>query len=257
MLSHAARATPRTWTITMIAALRKFLSRGSAPVEPAPTVFQYWDRSPPPDVASWMRTWRNVEPDFRLEQFDDESAAWFIQSQMGAEAEAAYRMCKAPAMKSDFFRYCALFARGGIYADADTVYKGHLASLYSLGSRGVLLRRTRGPGVRLTNMFIIVRKAGDALLDVAVRSAMENIHARKSQSVWQVTGPAILREAYKSERRAELFSGFEILGTHSRPVLQVIAYQKGEYKKGERDWRRMQEASISIYDEDAGDGSNE
>jgi mannosyltransferase OCH1-like enzyme len=204
-----------------------------------------------------MRTWSKVEPDFRLEQFDDESAASFIQSQMGGQAEAAYRMCKAPAMKSDFFRYCALFVRGGIYADAGTVYRRDLASLYGLGSRGVLLCRTQGRAVRLINGFMIVQKAGDPLLDLAIRSAMENIETKRSQSVWQVTGPGILRQAYNSERRDELFSGFEILRMHSPSVLRVITYHKGEYKKGERDWRRMQESSISIFDESAGDESNE
>lgn len=216
---------------------------------PAARVIQYWDQAPPPDVAEWMQSWRKVEPDFRLEQFNDETAASFIQSHLGARAEAAYRMCRAPAMKSDFFRYCALLVGGGIYADADTVYNGHLESLYNCGSRGVLLCRTQGPRIRLTNLFMIVRNAGDALLELAVHSAMENIQAMRSQSVWQTTGPGILREAYVSTRRAELFSGFEILRMHSPPVRRVISYKKGEYKKGERDWRRMKEAGVSIYNE--------
>src|SRR5437016_4495699 len=100
------KANARSPASRVISAMRRLFSKSDAPA-----VFQYWDQSPPPEIASWMQSWRKVEPDFKLEQFDSESAASFIQSHIGTEAEAAYRMCRAPAMKSDFFRYCALFAR--------------------------------------------------------------------------------------------------------------------------------------------------
>ena len=250
-MTHSTKteANARSPAIRMISALRKLFSKSDAPV-----VFQYWDQSPPPEIANWMQSWCKVEPDFKLEQFDSDTAASFIQLHIGARAEAAYRMCRAPAMKSDFFRYCALFARGGIYADADTAYKGDLASLYELGSSGLLLRRTKGVRVRLTNSFMIVRHAGNPLLEYAIDSAMKNIHAKRSQSVWEVTGPGVLRQAYNSERRADFFSGFAILQMHSTPVKRVIAFQKGEYKKGERDWRRMKEAGVSIYQENSDAG---
>lgn len=215
--------------------------------KPIPIVYQYWDSDPPPDIVSWMKSWRSVEPLFKLEQFDDSTARKFIADRIGADAEAVYLECRAPAMKSDFFRYCALYATGGIYVDAGTSCRGNLADLYARGDRGVLLRRTRGPGIKLINGFMIAKRTADPLMEFAIKSAIVNIRNRKSQSVWDVTGPGILRRAYASELRSELFSGFEILDMHSAPVKRVFAFLRREHKSGPLDWRRMRETRETIY----------
>ncbi len=212
-----------------------------------PALYQYWNDSPPPDISAWMETWRGAEPDFRLEQFDDPAARKFIAEQIGAEAEATYLECRAPAMKSDFFRYCALYASGGVYVDAGTSYRGGLAELYAKGERGVLLRRTKGPAVRLINGFMIVKQPGDALMKFAIDSAIANIRSRRSEFVWDVTGPGILRRAFASESRSKMFAGFEILDMHSPPVKRVFQFLRRENKIGPLDWRRMQQTGETIY----------
>jgi hypothetical protein len=222
-------------------------------------IYQYWDSDPPPDIESWMNSWLSAQPEFKLEHFDDSRARKFIADQIGSDAESAYLACRAPAMKADFFRYCALFASGGVYVDAGTVYRGGLADLYAKGDRGVLLRRTAGPAVKLINGFMIAKHRGDPLMKFAIDSAITNIRERKSQSVWDVTGPGILRRAHASEARPELFSGFEILDMHSAPVRRVFAFQRRENKIGPKDWRRMRDAGETIYAErlprlDAGSG---
>lgn len=214
---------------------------------PVPIVYQYWDNNPPPDIASWMRTWEGVEPGFKLEQFDDGTARKFIAERIGTEAESAYLECRAPAMKSDFFRYCALYATGGIYVDAGTSYRGGLADLYAKGNRGLLLRRTKGPGVQLINGFMIAKRPEDSLMGFAIKSAIANIRNRKSQSVWDVTGPGILRRAYISELQSELFSGFEILDMHSALVRSVFVLLRREHKIGPLDWRQMRQAGETIF----------
>jgi hypothetical protein len=126
-------------------------------------------------------------------------------------------------------------------------YLGGLGALYRRGARGVLLRKTKGETMRLTNSFMIVKEPRDPLMRFAIAAAIENIMTKRSESVWDVTGPGILRRAYGSEQRNKLFNGFAILQMHSPAVRQVIAYKKGEYKSGPRDWRRMQEAGTSIF----------
>jgi hypothetical protein len=94
---------------------------------------------------------------------------------------------------------------------------------------------------------MIAKNANDPLMAFALHAAIRNIEERKSQSVWAVTGPGILRSAYVAEQSTHLFSGFEIVKMHSPAVRNVVQFRHGSHKSGPRDWRRMQEARESIF----------
>jgi Glycosyltransferase sugar-binding region containing DXD motif len=74
-----------------------------------------------PGVAQEAQnTWRTLNPELRLELFDDAVAAQFIAEFFGADVLEVFKGFPLGVMRADLFRYAILFARGGIYSDVDT-----------------------------------------------------------------------------------------------------------------------------------------
>lgn len=87
---------------------------------PLPPIIQYWDSgSPPEEVAELIETFREHNPDTPHLVFSESEAERFIAEHFGPREVEAFRACALPAMQADYLRYCAVFALGGIYADAD------------------------------------------------------------------------------------------------------------------------------------------
>lgn len=100
-------------------------------------IVQFWDNLDrlPSDVRDCIETWRETE-DQGVERllFDKRRARDFIYQKLGLRYKKAYDKCYHPAMQSDFFRLCYVFAEGGCYIDADDVYNGsQIQQLFSDG----------------------------------------------------------------------------------------------------------------------------
>jgi mannosyltransferase OCH1-like enzyme len=157
------------------------------------TVHQYWDRNIPFDVAALVEQWRSV-PGFSHKLYDDIQTEDFISDRFGERAAAAFRRCAIPAMRSDFFRYAVLLDQGGIYADADTAPVGDIPGLYERTRRGLLFIRKGDP----VTDFMIFKKPGDPLLQLALQNSIANIEQRVSDSVYVVTGPWVVTRLYRN-----------------------------------------------------------
>lgn len=91
------------------------------------TIVQFWDdlNSLPQDVKECMESWRILEEQgFELLVYDYTKARDFIAGRLGLRYKDAYAKCYHPAMQSDYFRLCYIYAEGGCYVDADDVYRG-------------------------------------------------------------------------------------------------------------------------------------
>jgi hypothetical protein len=90
-------------------------------------IVQFWDDPDrlPQDVKECMDSWRALEQSgFEILVFDDKAASEFILANLGSRYQSAFEKCYHPSMKSDYFRYSYIFAKGGFYIDADDVYHG-------------------------------------------------------------------------------------------------------------------------------------
>ncbi len=100
-----------------------FTSTGNIPKR----IVQFWDNLDrlPPDVNECIKTWEKVnEQGIERIIFDKERAGSYIYQTFGLRHKQAYDKCYHPAMQSDFFRLCYIFAEGGCYVDADDEYNG-------------------------------------------------------------------------------------------------------------------------------------
>lgn len=70
-------------------------------------------------------TWRTLKG-FEYRFFDDEAMDRFIYDHFDDKIVETYNKCHLPVMKADIWRYCVVYVHGGIYADADLVYKNNI-----------------------------------------------------------------------------------------------------------------------------------
>ena len=70
-------------------------------------------------------------PSYERNHHTDESAYEYIKNMCWQEVADAYKCMTAPAYRGDIFRFCALWAEGGVYLDEDIVPIVPLEDLYS------------------------------------------------------------------------------------------------------------------------------
>ncbi|MEX2081371.1 MAG: glycosyltransferase [Dehalococcoidia bacterium] len=154
-----------------------------------PAIIQYWHREKPPEqIVELMATFRARNPGMRHLVFDESGAAGFIEERYGARHAAVFRSCAVPAMQADFFRFCAVHALGGIYADANFACRRDLRPL--LEPVGQLFARPPlGP---VLNGVFAFRSPEHPLLGICIEVATRNIELRISEVIGLIGGTAIL-----------------------------------------------------------------
>ena len=75
----------------------------------------------PEYAAEAARTWKEHNPDHEYRYENDEQAAQTVRSALGSEAHGLYVGMPKGVMRADMWRYVVVFARGGVYADLDTL----------------------------------------------------------------------------------------------------------------------------------------
>ena len=206
-------------------------------------LFQFWNSTQAPeDVEKLLETWK-VDSAFDYQRFSLETADAFIEGHFDARTLAAFRACGVPAMQADFFRYCALYANGGIYVDADTENGGNLPEMLEGRSRGLLMQRED----RVANDFLYVTCKQDPLYALVIERAIENVESRRSNNVWEITGPGIMTRMYNTPNTRGHFEGFDFESVWT--VKRYLNFRNDlAYKDSANDWRKsLTPESKSIY----------
>jgi len=150
---------------------------------------QYWDRYPvPPNIAPMVESYRGLNQVLEHRCMDYVAAERFIADHFTTREVSAFRSCAVPAMQADYFRYCAVLALGGFYADADDRCIAPLRPLLPDGAQGVLFQRDNE---NVINGCFAFREPGHPLLTTVLEIATASIERRLSNSVWITTGPGI------------------------------------------------------------------
>ncbi|WGW02980.1 glycosyltransferase [Tropicibacter oceani] len=155
-------------------------------------IFQYWDKSPPPQIVSRMcQSWAEA-PGFEHDLYDRPRAQRFLRETFGPVWLRAFDMARNPAEEADLLRLCLLVKFGGVWADADDWLYGDLGALLD-GAHGLTLYREPLGGT-LGNNFIAAPPGHPALIFAAklVRAALLE---RSADIAWSKTGPGVLTRA--------------------------------------------------------------
>lgn len=212
-------------------------------------ITQYWDT---PEIPSYVEdlceTFRSRNPGLSHRLFSESEGERLIASHFGPREAAAFKACAVPAMQSDYFRYCAVLALGGVYADVDYVCVSSLQPLIDRPGGEIFLsptpRALKGrDATRLWNGFFAFKEPGHPLLRLTVDIATANMEERIServwpagenviQSVWLTAGPGIF-SLLRFMRDWGSFDAFveTVRGTAAEPFASLYCEVVGEYQR--------------------------
>ena len=152
-------------------------------------LFQYWDTGEPPDeVAGWIEGFRVTNPEMQHRLYDRDRASWFIGKQIGERERRAFDAIAIPSMQSDYFRACAMAAKGGVYLDVDTEAGRPLRTLFSRAPYGMILAWNGNFQLGL----LMFRRPGDPLMRAWLDQITCNIEQRVEGNASQLTGPGAI-----------------------------------------------------------------
>ena len=158
-------------------------------------IVQYWNAKPiPAYIMPLVRSYQERNPWAKYAIFDEATATQFISANFSSREVAAFQSCAVPAMQADYFRYGAILALGGAYADADTLCIDSIKPLIDeTPQNGVLFILANG---NVMNAFFLFKSQGSPFLNVAMDIATANIENRIAEDVWLTTGPGIFSFMY-------------------------------------------------------------
>jgi tetratricopeptide (TPR) repeat protein len=215
-------------------------------------IVQFWDTpAPPEDVLRLMRSWREQNPGYTYQCFNDAMALEFLSARYPAPVKLAYLRARQPAQKADIFRLAWLAAEGGIYADADDRCLAPLGTIIPEGAELVLYQEDHAT---LCNNFIAV-VPGHPLMARALRMAVDTINQGTGETVWFVTGPALLTRAFTQMLVEDGMEGTAlppgvVVRDRREMFLAVGMNCSPGYKKTSLHWSR------SAYGEGAAEGAD-
>jgi mannosyltransferase OCH1-like enzyme len=226
------------------------------------TIVQYWHSNEvPAEVRELTTTFRDRNPEMRHLLVHEAEAADFIAESFTERELAAFRACAVPAMQSDYFRYCAILALGGVYADVGFACRRPLGPLIGRASGGLLVRLT--PGEVIANGFFVFPAPGHPFLRLALDIATANIERRIASGVNRVTGPWIFTCLVEAHRAGSLSAGWASTPAIER-LAEAMLVEVEDYTRltealegvriepaeSLRDWADQSEARLRYKDDD-------
>jgi mannosyltransferase OCH1-like enzyme len=185
----------------------------------------------------WLK-W--VNKDYRYEFYDDTRIEAFLKSDFGDEVLAAYKKIDIGAAKADFFRYCILYKKGGIYLDIDAYVLKPLDKFIKPDDVA-LISREGHPGMFV--QWALIYEAGHPFLKDTIEHVLENIRYNKyPNDVHQMTGPTAYSTIINHYVDNKLPVSYRLMGTDynglikSRLPLSRLLYRN---EKSEH-WKKAQ-----------------
>lgn len=142
-----------------------------------------------PDMLALRRQW--AELDVPVRYYDNDDCDAFIAQYFGDRVHRAYNTLLPSAYRADLFRYCVLYAHGGIYGDLSQKYNVPLRSLVNQDIDELVLTADRfEDGVQIAFMACSPRHP---VMRAAVLQVVLNVEQRRyGQTPFDVTGPRLL-----------------------------------------------------------------
>ena len=202
-------------------------------------ICQYWDGvEPPTDIRGMIDGWITAHPDHRHTLYNDTTALQFLRDHGVADVPKAFLKTRDRAQRADLFRMAYLYARGGIYIDADDRCRGALDQVIKPGDALVVFQEDYGS---IANNFIAVAPA-HPMIKRALTQATEAILRGDRDIVWLSTGPGMFSRAIATELAEpatpidRVLQNVTVLDRH---VVRrtLVPYCQASYKRTVRHWQ--------------------
>jgi tetratricopeptide (TPR) repeat protein len=223
------------------------LCKGEATTLMPRNIVQFWnEKEIPIPVMKIMQSWKDVNPSFHYQVFDDQSAEEFLDRHFSSDTVKAFKMANHPAMRADLFRLAYLYECGGICSDADDLCINPINGFIDAGLDLILLQEPTGT---IANNFLAVNSK-HPFVQFALTNIVNNI-VNKAGGIWFVSGPGALTlcfcEMYISYlERGQFPPGVGIKQGHN--LRQYVAQHLSVgYKKTKNGWNSPAGLAHPIY----------
>jgi mannosyltransferase OCH1-like enzyme len=124
--------------------------------------------------------------------YDDDEIDNFIKIEFDSETYDAFKMLNVGAAKADFWRYCILYKRGGIYLDIDSSIIGKIDELITPFDKAIISRETN---VNIFVQWCLMFSANHKVLEICINKCKDNILNKKTNNILYLTGPRVFSES--------------------------------------------------------------
>ncbi len=192
------------------------------------------------------KVFRNIStyaPDYKHVIFDDTDIRRFLREEYGEHYVSVFNKLKGGAHKADFFRYCLLYKRGGVYMDIktklikpigdiftdDRVYL--VNSLFNPGTiyNGIIATPPRVPLFKIALLHVIHLHKYNLLLSIRYHVFVSKLHSIMKKELGEVRAGPITKSGIPyyilSEER---FGAHECSDGIDRYGLCMFVTDKGE-----------------------------
>lgn len=146
----------------------------------------------PYNIQNLINEMLSNNPDYEYCIYDDEDIENFIMSEFDDKTYQAFKMLNVGAAKADFWRYCILYKKGGVYLDIDSSITGKLDQLIKEDDKAILSRETH------KDMFLqwcLIFDKDHPILEICINKCVENILNKKNENIIHLTGPIVLSDS--------------------------------------------------------------
>jgi mannosyltransferase OCH1-like enzyme len=183
--------------------------RSSATVEKNGIPFvlhEFWhSRRMPKHMSDVVKRHIEMNPEFEVYVYSEAEAVSFIKEHFGPEVLRAYYSFKPSAFRSDLFRYCVLYVKGGVYVDTKIDFSVPLKDLI-YDSKPLMLgtvdKWCEGKGVQ--NCFIIAPPKSDLMARMIEEIVISSEARLYNVNELDITGPCMIGRIIDSMGQSNL-----------------------------------------------------
>ena len=203
-------------------------------------IHQTWENK---NLSSFMsglvNKWKTYNPTYKHILYDNNDCLNFIKNNFGKEYLITYNKIIPGALKADFWRYCILYIKGGIYVDIDTLCMNKLDNIISKNEDFVSVvdfNKNKKEGIHnIFNGFIATVPHNPIMLNATNRIINTVLHNKIPRSILDFSGPGVLgRELNIFLNRKEISSFINKEGTfyYNNYVIKLLKFvENSEYVK--------------------------
>lgn len=202
-----------------------------------------------------IQTFLELNPEYEYEYFNDQDCRSFIQLNYDSSILNAYDILIPGAYRSDFFRVCYIFKKGGCYFDNKHILRIPLSEIIKPNDLNFYCKDVGSDTRNHNGIFFSV--AGDQDLWALIKEMTKKInHRNRGCSVFDLTGPDIFYQFTKYKNVA-FFPNHDFLSDDKfkqRVIYQgktvVIRSYKGYYNSNHRatNYTELWEKKILFYE---------
>lgn len=165
------------------------------------SIYQTWKtKEPNESIDKLRRTWTTQNPSFEYTFFDDSDILSFINEHFDERINKCYKRILNGSLKADFFRYCILFIKGGVYIDVDISCTTPLEGVFNFDDSHLITTTDNCKNNRNDRIYqaFLAGEANSEVFTKAINHICMCIETGKHKTnIFELSGPTLFSKVLK------------------------------------------------------------